>query len=208
VVLEGDTECWTLEGDPHWFEHRPEPNRRVRIQVVAQPPESPLGVPLSGGVWVNRARGWLHPRVELLGEAPGELAFATFPDVETAFRLQGSEAVEEVDRHTVRVRDHEPELTRYLVVGREALLEAPPPEDLFADPPFALDGRLVERVDGHVRIVFPAPRAARVRLIEPPLDLRSSRDGRYWWAEVPAAAMEGQTVLRLQVDDAEVETAI
>ena len=74
VKIEGPEERWTLEGDAHWFDHQPRPDRRVIAEIAwLHRRNSRLTEPTAAGVWINRARGWLHPRVDA---KPGRRSFA------------------------------------------------------------------------------------------------------------------------------------
>ena len=193
ISLAGDTDVWTLEGDRRLFPARPAPDRRVRLHVAAAPPGSPLRAPIRAEVWVNRARGRLHPRVE----APaGTLDCTTYPDVVTSFRLASADGTERLPRHTLVAPAGAPLLERHVVPEREAVLVEPPAADLFRDPPFWIERPGAWEADGQLRFALHAPWLSAAHVIGEwtdwrarPLAMRSTRDGTYWWAQVPLAEL-------------------
>lgn len=192
VKVEGPEERWTLEGDAHWFDHLPRADRRIIAEIACSPPSCDLTEPTGAGVWINRARGWLHQRVDAKREGGcSQFEFDTYPDVPTSLRLEGEGIVEELDRHVVTVPRSVESLKCYLVVEREGTLTERPPENLFADPGFEIKRPGVTRENGRLRFVVAAPQASRVRLVTDEdhglpltIDMHSTRDGSFWWTEI------------------------
>ena len=188
VTITHDTECWTLEGDRHLFATQLQRNCRVRLHVAAQPSGFALTEPLRVEAWVNRARATLPQAAEL--------GFATYPDVVTSFRLRGGNGTERIDRHYLTALAGT-EIDRWIVLGRPPALAAPPAGLAFEDPPFLIRRPGAYEEDGFVRFVLHAPFAAEVDLRGGWMDagtrhpMRSTRDGTYWWTQVPLAEING-----------------
>lgn len=188
IVIGSDTERWTLEGDNHLFTTEPQRNCRVDLNVALQPPGYELAPPLAVEVWVNHARALLP--------VPAGLSFVTYPDVVTSFRLRGANGVERIDRHYL-VAQAGPAIERWVVLGRPPVLASPPPVDQFSDPPFLIRRPGAYEEAGLVRFVLHAPLSARVDLRSEWMPsaarqpMRSTRDGTYWWAEIPASQVSG-----------------
>ncbi len=185
-----DAEFWTLEGDRALFATRPNPDRPVELVVAAVGPGSPPGGPLTAHVWVNRARA---PLASVPVGADGRVAFQTYPDVVTSIKFRdGDGRWEAVERHTLRAPAAGELGPRFVVLGRPPLLGSRPPADLFADPPFPIRRPGAYEEGGFLHLVVHAPDAARARLIGEwtgwlanPVEMRSTRDGTYWWARAP-----------------------
>jgi len=196
LSIAGDEERWTLEGDRALFGEEPLQSKRVTLKVTAKPPYSRLGGPLFAHVWVNRALGPLHERVPV--GADGEVSFDTYPDVVTSVLFHDGQHWERIGRHTIQVTATDPAaVKRFVVLERPPLLETAPPTDLFADPPFLIRRPGAYEEGGRLHFVVHAPTVARVRLLgewtgagRPPLEMRCTRDGAYWWARVPRSDIE------------------
>jgi hypothetical protein len=194
-----DLDLWTLEGDHELFAVRPACDRPLSIEVVDRPPTCNLVDPLVLDVWANRARGLLHRGVA--PDAQGRFVFNTYPEIVTSFRFRSADAAESLDRHTHKVPAAVTGATElFTVLERRDPLESRPDAPLFRDAPSA---GWIERPgawhrDGNVRFAVHAPTAARVQVIGEwtdwrarPLQMHSTRDGSYWWAEVPASIIRG-----------------
>ena len=188
IVIQNDTERWTLEGDNHLFEAEPPRNCRINLTVAVQPADCELTPPLAVEAWVNRARAPIPP--------PDGLVLVTYPDVVTSFRLRGASGLERIDRHYLTARPG-PAIDRWLVLGRSPVLEAPPPADLFLDPPFRIRRPGAYEESGFVRFIVHAPFSARVDLRGEWMPdatretMRSTKDGIYWWAQIPVSQVNG-----------------
>ena len=184
IAIDGPTHVWTLEGDSQLFVAEPERTCTVELTVAAQPPGFELTEPHSVQLWVNRARGSLPT-------TPG-LTFETYPEVTTSFRVLGGNGSEKVDRHYLRATPGAT-MQRYVVLGRPPVLNAPPPVDLVADPPFTIKRPGAYEQDDQLRFVVHAPWCAQVDVqgewlgAGGSLPMRTTRDGTYWWAQVPVA---------------------
>lgn len=187
-----DTELWTLEGDRTLFPSRPRRDRRVELTVTQRPPDSPLGDRLFAHVWVNRARAPLETALPV--DANGRVAFDTYPEVVTSVAFHDDRGEwERTDRHALTaVASCGGALHRFVVLERPGLLEDAPPHALFQDPPFLIERPGAYEADGELRFVLHAPTASRARVIgewtgwgAEPMEMRSTRDGTYWWASIP-----------------------
>lgn len=191
----GFTDVWTLEGDCRLFDQEPRPDHRMDLEISIAPPGLELKTPYHARVWVNHARWPLHARVKAAQD--GRLSFDTFSGVITSFICGDEQSEEPIRRHTLVVKPADPSPSlRYVVLGRADVLIEPPPRDLFQDPPFLIRRPGAYEQDGHLRFVLHAPSAARAQVIgdwtgwnRSPLEMRSTRDGAYWWATVPVAAV-------------------
>lgn len=193
VRIAGDTELWTLEGANRLFEREPARDRQVRLEVAAAPPGSPLGPPWSAEVAVDRARSPMYSALPAQG---GSFSFLTYPGVVTSVRLRSAAGAEGIDRHPVPEGDGR--FSGHLVVGRAAVLPEPPPADLFTDPPFLIERPGAYERSGQLRFALHAPGAALAQVVgewtgwdATPLPMRSTRDGTYWWAQVPVDELQG-----------------
>jgi 1,4-alpha-glucan branching enzyme len=191
----GPVDCWTLEGDKHIFDHPPQPNKKVAINVAAVPPNSTLQAPYHAHVWINRARWPLQPHLSATDSNGTSITLHTFPDVVTSFLLGSGEILEPIERHTLVVPSHTTgPFERYAVVTRPDVLLVPPPSALFQDPPFLIQRPGVYEAAGQLRFVLHAPTAARAQVIgqwtgwrNNPMEMRSTVDGTYWWAQAPVS---------------------
>lgn len=189
----GENGVWTLEGDHELFGQAPAPTKQVVLEIAARDPTSPAKDSLVLDVWVNRARQMLHAGVA--PDAGGRWIFATYPEIVTSFRFRTDGVTERVDRHTIKVKsDDASPVLRYVVTERSDPLPKHPVSDLFADPTFAIwrPGAWIE--DGFVRFAVYCPWASCLDVIgeftdfeEKPLPMRSTLDGTYWWAQMPAS---------------------
>ena len=184
LLIEGDTELWTLEGDGHVFTAPPVRDREVNVTVAASAPHIRLAPPLDLEVRVNRARAPLP--------SGAGLSFQAYPEVPMAFRARGSDgSLEPGEPHTVRVPAGSAPIDTYVVLGRPAVLPAPPIPDLFADPPFAIRRPGVWEEGGFLRFALFSPASATAHVTGEwsarPVPLRSTCDGAYWWAQIPVA---------------------
>ena len=201
LVVSGDTELWTLEGDPHTFDAPPTRDRPVTLEVSAIAPWTALDRPFRAEVLVRRARAPLTT-LDLDGadgEPPPTLSFQTYPEVTTAVRLLSGAGPDEHEesRHEVVVPG-DGDVTGFVVGGIAAVLAERPPPGLFADSPFPVERPGAYERDGELRFVLHAPRAARARLVggwtggqDRPVEMRLTRDGSYWWSSVPVAEVNG-----------------
>jgi 1,4-alpha-glucan branching enzyme len=200
VVLRDDRTCWTLEGDAHLFDAEPVPDRLVEIRVSHRVPREELAETVFAHVWINRARWPIHVRVESTAEDPQCFRFATYPHVTTAFQFTDGRQWESGECHTVRLDGETASVQRHVVIGRPATLQEPPPlANLFTDPPFLIRRPGVYEDERRLRFVLHAPDAARARVVgawtnwkQDALEMRSARDGSYWWATVPVAELESR----------------
>jgi 1,4-alpha-glucan branching enzyme len=197
IIIDGDAERWTLEGSARLFAAEPALDRPVRLQVGAVPPGSGHAAPWSAEVAVDRARAPLHRRVD--AGPDGALRFSTYAGLTTSVRLTSARGRERFDRRLDLPDGAAGEYTGWVVAGRSAILPDAPPADLFTDPPFAVERPGAYERDGFVRFALHAPTAARVRLIGEwtdwaarPVELRSTRDGAYWWAQVPVGDLPAE----------------
>jgi 1,4-alpha-glucan branching enzyme len=175
IVIDGAGERWTLAGDCHLF--AAEPQRNARIELVVAAPSAEIS-----DVRVNHAPS---PLATNLG-----LAFDTYPDVVTSFRFKDIDV-----RHYLRGKAGQT-LKAFVVPGRPPILSAPPLPDLFTDPPFFIKRPGAYEEDGHIRFVLHAPWCARVDVqgewmpAGMALPMRSTKDGAYWWAQMPVPASD------------------
>lgn len=187
VCLTRDEECWTLEGDPHLFPAPPERDCSVTLSVALAAPGCALTLPYRVSVRVNRARARL-PNTQ-----PG-LAFITYPDVVTSFRILGEGDEEHIDRHFM-IAESGPPVQRYVVIDRSPVLHSAPPPDMFTDPPFTIRRPGAYEENGEIRFALHAPWCAQVELegdwMVPGsrLSMRSTKDGSFWWASVPVTSI-------------------
>lgn len=195
VVIESEEEVWTVNGDRSLFRAEPSADHPVELMVALQPPFCRLERPLFAHVWVNRSRSALHARVPV--SSSGRVAFLTFPDVVTSLKFFDAEGTwETLDRHTLVATATGVSVQRHVVLDRPPLLQIAPPGGRFADPPFEIRRPGVFADTGALRFAVHAPTAARVRLIgewtgweNNPIEMRSTRDGSYWWASVGVAEL-------------------
>jgi len=188
--LLGNNGVWTLEGDHELFGEEPAAAKLVTLECCAQDPLSGLGGPLVLDVWINRARSLLHRDLE--PDAAGRWTFSTFPNVVTSFVFRSADAKEPIERHCLKVgQDEGSPAQRFVVIGRADLLVRRTVSDLFS-PPFTIERPGTWIADGFVRFAVHCPTAACVEVIgewngweDRPLTMRSTRDGTYWWGQVP-----------------------
>jgi hypothetical protein len=109
IVIQNDTERWTLEGDSQLFSAEPQRNCRINLTVAVQPRGWELTPPLAVEAWVNHARAPLP--------TGAGLDFMTYPDLVTSFRLRGANGPERIDRHYLIARPG-PAIDRSVVLGR------------------------------------------------------------------------------------------
>jgi 1,4-alpha-glucan branching enzyme len=192
LTLTDDAEYWVLEGDPALFTVEPQPNQPVVVTIAHRDPQLTRMEPDMMEVKIHKARAPLaQPRYERRPD--GTWIFWTYPQVVTSFRF-GCDPAWEPEYH--RIKTPEPsvspsELTTTIVWGRYPCLNSAPPADQFQDPPYLITrpGMTVEA--GYLRFAFHAPWCARVRLrgewLDQPAELHSTRDGAYWWTQMPLA---------------------
>lgn len=186
-------EVWTLEGDHELFGEEPTPSKQVALEIAGREPATPLSSSLVLDVWVNQSHGLLHRGLQ--PDEAGIWTFSTFPEIVTSFAFRSGGTTEQIARHALKLPAASPaHVKRFVVLGRADPLPRPPIADLFADPPFhiARPGPWME--EGWVRFALHCPTAACVEIIGEwtdwqarPVPMRSTRDGTYWWAEVPTA---------------------
>lgn len=204
VAMSGDTDVWTIEGDPRTFAERPRPDRPVTIEMSAVAPWAALDPPLRAEVLVNHARAPLRS-IEIDGghgsdaSAPPTIRFLTYPEVTTTVRLLslGGPVAHEESRHRVVVPAGG-EVTGFVVGGIGAVLNERPPADPFADAPFPIERPGAYEREGEIRFALHAPAVARARVVgewtgweQRPLEMSLTRDGTYWWARVPTVEVNG-----------------
>jgi 1,4-alpha-glucan branching enzyme len=191
----GDDGVWTLAGDHHLFGRPPLAEAEVVVELADADPAAGLAPdqPLALDVWVNRARRPLQQGLAPL--APRRWSFRTYADIVTSFRFRAGAHAERLARHTLRIAPGETGVTRvHVVLGRAEPLSRPPVADLFLDPPFAIERPGAWIAGGELRFALHAPQAACAEVLgewtdweRAPLAMRSTRDGSYWWAQVPLA---------------------
>jgi 1,4-alpha-glucan branching enzyme len=186
---------WTLEGDHELFGDRPRADRDVVVEIAAIAPDSSLPARIALDVWVNRARARI---LTALPPGPdGRWTFKTYPEVITSFRFHAGERQERAERHTLKISAAETGVTRrFVVLGRAEPLARAPVADLFLDPPFPIERPGAWIADEQVRFAVHCPLAASAEVVgewtgwqAAPVVMRSTRDGTYWWAQVPIAAI-------------------
>lgn len=204
LTISDDQEIWTLEGDHELFDKPPVADREIILEVVDRPPSCGLAGPLELDVWVNRAQGGkLYEGLKPLED--GAWSFKTYPEIVTSFRFRSGAAAETVERHTLKVPDAQVSPTRrFVVLDRMDPLPARPVAELFQDPPFSIERPGVWEQDGALRFALHAPKASWVQIIgqmtgwrDEPLPMRSTRDGAYWWGQIPVSDL----LQRLGQDD-------
>ncbi|MCL6589580.1 MAG: alpha amylase C-terminal domain-containing protein [Firmicutes bacterium] len=203
VTLTSDEEYWTLEGDPTLFDFPPERNQPVAVAIASRDPKLPWREPDFLEVKINQARAPLKPKYQR--QPDGAWLFWTYPSAIVSFRFGSGKQLEPCF-HRLQPPGPQPKpavMKVFAVLGRGPCLFHQPPADLFADPPFLITRPGVVEEDGQLRFAIHAPWCARVRLwgewlketANPP-DLRSTRDGAYWWCQVPVeevkTALPGQ----------------
>jgi 1,4-alpha-glucan branching enzyme len=186
---------WTLEGDHQLFGQEPVASLSLVLHVAAAAPDAGIERATIADVWINRARRPL--RAPLGPEPDGTFVVRTFPDVVTSVRFRDGDLPERVERHPVRLPRSSAEKTeRFVVLGRADALSRPPVSPLFVDPPYVIERPGVSAHGDVLRVALHAPTAAYVELVgewtgwcADPLPLRSTRDGAYWWAELPTSSL-------------------
>ena len=190
----GKQGVWTLEGDHHLFGSEPARDKKVVLDVATADPAAGLAADdtLVLDVWINRARRPLD--AGLLPVARGRWSFTGYADVVLSFRFRSAGATERIDRHTLRVGAEAAEFQGHIVLGRANPLPRPPIADLFRDPPFTIERPGVWVSGDQLRFAAHCPSAAAAEVIgewtdweHGPVAMRSTRDGSYWWAELPIA---------------------
>ncbi len=188
-TISDDTERWTLEGDRILFDAEPQRDCVVHLTIAAQPPGLEVTAPFTVDAWVNRGRAPLPP-------GGAGLTVTTYPGVVTSLRLRGAGGPERIDRHYL-VGQAGTTIDRWVVPGRPPLLAAAPAGLAFSDPPFQLRRPGAFEEGGFVRFVIHAPFPAQVELSGDWMPagsrqaLTSTRDGTYWWTQVPVSAING-----------------
>lgn len=191
----GSEGVWTLEGDHELFAARPVADREVLLEIVDAQPGIPSDGEIVLDVWINQARDPLLAGLSRCSD--GNWRFSTYPEVVTSFRFRVNGMAEPVDRHALKIAAGTTGSTqRYVVLGRSDPLPAKPVPGLFRDPPFKIERPGTWITDGCVRFSVHSPRASCVEVIgewtgweQSPLPMYSTRDGAYWWAEVPVASI-------------------
>ena len=189
--------AWTLEGDHELFGAKPHADRQVVLDFVLAAPDSALPGPIALDVGVNRARR--YSLTNLAAGPDGRWTFSTYPEVVTSFRFRSGGAAERVDRHTLKIPAAETGATRRsIVLGRAEPLARAPVVDLFLDPPFSIERPGAWIAGDQMRFAVHGPLAASVEIIgewtgwqAAPVAMRSTRDGTYWWAQIPVATITG-----------------
>lgn len=191
----GEDGVWTLEGDHQLFGQEPTPSLELALHVVESAPGCGIQRATAADVWINRARRPLSPPIS--PSADGSFVVHTFPEVVTSVRFRDGDVSEHVERHPVRLsRASGARTERFVVLGRADTLAEPPVSPLFADPPFVIERPGASLHEDVLRFALHAPSAACVELVgewtawcNEPVALRSTRDGAYWWAELPASSV-------------------
>ena len=202
VILDHDRCFWTLEGDCHLFDTQPSRDRRVTVRIPHRAPNDNLADTIFAHVWINHARWPLDARLQPAPSDPECFEITTYPEVTTSFRFTDAQRWEAIARHAVPPDTASPDVGTsnveiYVVPGRSAAVAEPSPlSDLFADPPFVIRRPGVYEEDGALRCVLHAPDAARARVVgewtnwkRQAVEMRSTRDGSYWWASIPIAEL-------------------
>lgn len=188
-VSNGDV--WTLEGDHELYGDRPRADKPIRLTIADADPNLRLGPALELDVWVNHSRTLLYSG--LRPDLEGHWFFRTYPEVVTSFRFRSADDAEPVARHTIKISDEQDFTCElFVVLGRAEPLRSAPVRQLFQDPPFELGRPGAWLQDGMVRFVLHCPTASSVEVVgawtdweSRPFALRSTRDGTYWWGEIP-----------------------
>lgn len=191
----GGSAVWTLEGDHQLFGEQPSASLELVLRVADSAPGCGLTQVTAADVWINRARRPLSP--PLSPRADGSFVLYTYPEVVTSLRFRDGDVAERVPRHTVRLSRGAPERSeRFVVLGRADTLPTAPASPLFVDPPFVIERPGASLHGDVLRVALHAPSAACVELVGDwtswcarPVPLRSTRDGAYWWAEIPLSAV-------------------
>lgn len=199
----GTQGAWTLEGDHELFGARPVPSKTLVLEIADAAPDSMLPYPPVLDVWVNRARTPSLTGVTVA--ADGRWRVPVYPEVVTAFRFRSGDQTEAIPRHTIKVSAAAPGATqRFVVLGRPDPLRRKPGMDLFADPPFGIERPGASVSGDRVRFALHCPTAACVEIVgdwtgweAAPVPMQSTRDGAYWWAEIPVATVTGGHPARL-----------
>lgn len=189
VVLEESRDYWTIEGDSSLFSAMPQCRQKFRVIIANRDPRSDVRDPDALEVSINKAPQPFPASVVQLTADTWE--FTTWPKVVSSFRFGSAEGWEGIS-HSVKAADAcEEAVTVYVVLDRAPCLAAPPPRDLFADPPFHLRHPGVREENGYLHFVLHAPWCSRVRLwgewLAPDAqlpDLQCTLDGRYWWIRI------------------------
>ena len=184
ITIAGPEQRWTLEGAREWFAGEPARDAEIDLTLAAQTPGAELVAPFTVEARVNRARAPF--------EAAAGLTFKTYPQVVTAFRLNGSANT----RHYVLGTSGATQ-TGFVVASRAPVLKAEPRPNLFQDPPFPIKRPGAYEENGMLRFVLHAPWCATAAVElhgSAPMAMQSTRDGAYWWVEmpVPPASYHGQ----------------
>lgn len=191
VTIKSDTEFWTLEGDDTLFDAKPVADRQLDLSIASTALTS-LVSPFTVDVRINRARANLRQGVKV--SSAGNVTLQVYPEVTTSIQFRDGNGRSEHFRHAIQVEEGSAPLQRFVVLERPPLLPTKPPVDLVADPPFLIrrPGAYEER--GELRFVVHMPHSADVKLIgewtawlSNPVQMRSTRDGTYWWASVKVA---------------------
>jgi len=190
--IEADAELWTFDGHPRLFSAKPAP-APVEVRIAEKDPSLPIEAPDALEVRIGDARA---PLPQSFWNRQGEVwRLSTYPDVETLFRFRWGE-LSEKKYHRLRLAGGVSPATQHVVLGRGPLLSEKPPQ-LFADPPFVIRRPGAYEEEGMLRFVLHSPWSSRVRLrgewmaADEALDLRSTKDGAYWWGQVPVTRIKG-----------------
>jgi 1,4-alpha-glucan branching enzyme len=188
LVITGDQEWWTLEGDRALFTSEPVPDVRLNL-TIANADLSDLRGSKCAHVWINRARGPLLENVAV--DNAGNVSLDVYPEVITSIKFHDDHGNWEKFRHAIQLKSDMSPLHRYVVLERPPLLSTEPPADLVQDPPFRIRRPGAYAEGDELRFVVHTPHAADIRLIgewtdwmQHPVQLRITRDGTYWWASV------------------------
>ncbi|MFH0783925.1 MAG: alpha-amylase family glycosyl hydrolase [Pseudomonadota bacterium] len=205
VVLDDSCERWTIEGDSSLFEVKPQCRQKFRVTIAGRDPRCAVQDPDAIEVKINKAAQPSGAPAERISANTWE--FTTWPQLITGFRFGSGSQWEEV-YHMVKSADrYEDVVPIFVVLGRAPCLAAPPPDNLFADPPFPIGRPGVAEDDGYLQFVLHAPWCSRVRLWgdwlqqdDPLPDLQCSLDGSYWWIRIKVAEIESQLPVEFKGD--------
>lgn len=197
VVLRDSCEYWTIEGDSTLFDVKPQCRQKFRVTIANHDPRCAVQAPDTMEVKINKAA---HPFGALTQKVSADTwEFTTWPQLITSFRFGSGDHWEGV-YHVVKSADkYEDVVPIFVVLDRAPCLAAPPPENVFADPPSSIRRPGVSEDDGFLQFVFHAPWCSRVRLWgewmqeDSPLpDLQCTLDGTFWWIRLKISEIQSQ----------------
>jgi 1,4-alpha-glucan branching enzyme len=188
-TLNGSREFWTFEGDNTLFGTEPQRKQVFTIKIAQSDPRFGIEKPDTIEVKINKAHYPFDASVERI--SPTKWQIHTYPALITAFKFSQNQTVEPVYHYVKSPNELKSPVSVYVITGRSPCLATRPPKALFQDPPFLIRKSGVTEEDGYLRFVFHSPSSSRVRLWGEwmaqgtgNLDLFSSLDGNYWWAQI------------------------